>query len=496
MSPHLRNLLEEAADDGGRPVGLDLAAVRSAGRRATWRQRAIVGGGAVGAAAVITSVALVLAPGGPALFGPATPSAPDATPTSMDDGEYVFPGVDALEEALSPLIDDLRDRGYDVEVEYSAGEGSASSGGESDAGGATSTGLAMKKEGAVGAAVVAEFTDRSALWLAGNLSRGTGEPLCAVVPVLADEFIWKSCDPYGGGGQYLFATGGDDVGDAVGVTLVRSDGSGISVTLSTAAYDPTLGTFDRTQVPSPAPPLGSLPLTHLELVAIVDQLDARAPLAPPMPPEPTASPGPPSDLPCFGDAPPAECLPMDGGMINIEPLIESLDQAGLELVTLSESAGDGVDDSSSSTVLQLVLSDGAGRAGSAAVGVYSDLAAAARLADGGQATGAGAPWCAVAPVERSEYAWYFSGDPPAFCTGLESSGTDESRILLHDEEDADAVAATLVRADGSVVSVSVSQASPPSDLEPGHNVPLAEVPLATTEIRDVLALLDAANPVS
>jgi len=86
MSPHLRNLLGEAADDGGRPVRLDLASVRAAGRRATWRHRALAGGGGIAAAVVITSVALVVAPGGPepSGFGPggSGTSAPRATPTA------------------------------------------------------------------------------------------------------------------------------------------------------------------------------------------------------------------------------------------------------------------------------------------------------------------------------------------------------------------------------------------------------------------------------
>ena len=48
MSPHLRDLLDDAADDGGRPIWLDLGAVRAAGRRAAWRRRALIGGGFLG----------------------------------------------------------------------------------------------------------------------------------------------------------------------------------------------------------------------------------------------------------------------------------------------------------------------------------------------------------------------------------------------------------------------------------------------------------------
>ena len=65
MSPHLRNLLEDAADDGGRPVQFDLGAVQAAGRRAVWRRRVLTGGGGVAAAAVITGVAMLLSPGIP-----------------------------------------------------------------------------------------------------------------------------------------------------------------------------------------------------------------------------------------------------------------------------------------------------------------------------------------------------------------------------------------------------------------------------------------------
>jgi len=482
MSPYLRNLLEDAADDGGRPLPVDLAAVRTAGRRATWRQRAIVGGGAVGAAAVITTVALVLAPSGESPVGPSTDT------TSSADKYAGDPGAAQLADVLAPLIELLEERGYETTIEYDGAIGGGSSGGKESR--VDTIGLIVEKDGTTGSAVVAEFTDRAALALTGDGIRDP-EP-CAAIPVVrAETFVWDSCDSRidGAGSNHWFATGGDDTGESLGVTLVRPDGTGLSVVVSTMPNDPE-------RIDPPTPPLASVPVTHLELVEVVDLLEARTPLSPRMEP-PTGLPtgGPPDVNPCAESVPAAdECAPMDGGMINIEPLVESLDQAGLELVMLSESGGEGVDRSSSSTVLQLVLSDGAGRAGSAAVGVYSDLAAAARIADGGQATGAGAPWCAVAPVERSEYAWYFSGDPPAFCTGLESSGTDESRILLHDEEDADAVAATMVRADGSVVSVSVSQA--PSGPDFADASPLAEIPLDSATLLNLLAQLDAANPAS
>ena len=83
MSPHLRNLLEDAADDGGRPVPLDLAEVQAAGRRAVWRRRVLTGGGGVAAAAVITGVAMLLSPGNPLATGFA--GRPDARAVGLRD---------------------------------------------------------------------------------------------------------------------------------------------------------------------------------------------------------------------------------------------------------------------------------------------------------------------------------------------------------------------------------------------------------------------------
>jgi hypothetical protein len=316
MSPYIRTMLEDAADDGGRPVTLDLTAIKAAGRRATWRRRALVAGSGLGAAAIVTSVALLLAPSGAAPFGPATGSTTDESKPEPTDGALGDP-ADALAEAFAPLIDALRDQGLDVEVEYGSSTGSASSGEGSATQTASATGLTVKHADSVGAAVVAEFTDRSALGLGGD-----DDLLCAEPPVRAEDFTWETCDPHGDNGEYLLATGGDALGDAVGVTLVRFDGSGISVALSTSAYDPA-------QSEPPASPLAKLPLTHLELVEIVAQLDARAPMWPPTLPGPTVSGEPPPDPDSTATAAPAPTCP-DGDV-----LAEIVDATGQSVLVKS-----------------------------------------------------------------------------------------------------------------------------------------------------------------
>ena len=468
MSPHLRNLLEDAADDGDRPLPLDLAAVRAAGRRATWRQRAFITGGALGAAAVITSIVLVFAPGGAALFGPAT----GATSGVAED-----PGEQALIDALDPLLDAITSRGYDVAIEGSIGSGMASEDG-SDPVDVQATVVTVKQGDSVGAAVVTEFTDVGALPLLRDTDPWLADE-CVVHPVVAADFEWDSCAPSGDGWDYWVAT--EDDGSAIGVTRLRPDLSGISVALGTAIHDPTRQ--------APSPPLGALPLTHLELVEVVDQLEARAPLAPSMPPEPTASA---SALPCFGEDQPPECLPMDGGFVDVEPLITALGTQGLEVHTMAESVAEGTDSAAGSTVLQFAVTDDAGRMGSAAIGVFADVEAARQF---GAGSGSGdAAWCAVAPIEEAGYTWNLADDPAAACAGLEPSGVDQIVVVLHSEAGADAIGATLVRSDGSVVSVSVSQE--PSNMISAEKDPVDEVPLDKTGILDLLAQLAAANPVT
>ena len=319
MSPHLRNLLGEAADDGGRPVRLDLAAVRAAGRRATWRHRALAGGGGLAAAAVITSIALVVAPGGSAPLGPSTD--PSATPSFGD------PGADALADALAPLFDVLTDRGYEVEVEGSIGGGSvAAEGTDEEAISASATVLTVTKDGATGAAVVAEFTDRAALALVGK-DYPVAE-LCAVVPGLAEDFVWDVCfaQPDSNfnpdGHRYYLAAGGDGVDEALGVTLVRPDGTGISASLGEGPHDPE-------RITRPTQPLDGLPLTQVELVEVLDLLDASAPLVPPEPlPPPTISPTPPPDQalpppPSTGGPDDAAACPDEGIIATISDAIGS-----------------------------------------------------------------------------------------------------------------------------------------------------------------------------
>jgi hypothetical protein len=58
MSPLIRDLFEDAADDGGRPLVSDLAAIRAAGRRGVLRRRLVAVGSGVAVAAVVGSVAV------------------------------------------------------------------------------------------------------------------------------------------------------------------------------------------------------------------------------------------------------------------------------------------------------------------------------------------------------------------------------------------------------------------------------------------------------
>jgi len=470
MSPYLRNLLEDAADDGGRPVGLDLAAVRTAGRRATWRQRAIVGGGAVGAAAVITTVALVLAPSGASPVGPST-----GTTSSAD--KYV----------LAPLIELLEERGYETTIEYDGAIGGGSSGGKESR--VDTIGLIVEKDGTTGSAVVAEFTDRAALALTGDGIRDP-EP-CAAIPVVrAETFVWDSCDSHidGAGSNRWFATGGDDTGESLGVTLVRPDGTGLSVVVSTMPNDPE-------RIDPPTPPLASVPVTHLELVEVVDLLEARTPLSPRMEP-PTGLPtgGPPDVNPCAEPVPAAdECVEVDGGVISTDPLVTPLAALGLEVTsgyTQQSVSAEDPDSAVDSAVVNFHLVDGAGRMGSAAIGVYDSLESASLLTADSEVTGEGSPtWCAVAPSEIVGYVWSFADNPTATCSGFDAVGADQTVVFVHEATGEQAIGATLVRADGSVVSVSVSQA--PSAAISSLPEPLTELPIERAAILEILRGLAA-----
>ncbi len=94
------------------------------------------------------------------------------------------------------------------------------------------------------------------------------------------------------------------------------------------------------------------------------------------------------------------------------------------------------------------------------------------------------------PVERPEFAWSVAGDGPA-CTGLEHSGVAQMLGFYHLEDAGDAVGATLVRSDGSVISVSVGQA-PAAEIS-SDATPLAAAPLNVADLLDLLVQLDAGN---
>ena len=108
MSPQLRSMLEDAADDDGRPVRLDLGQIRAGGRRAVWRRRVLVGGGALGVAAVVSSVAII------------APTMGRQTDDLLSGSENdVATSAQSLEAAgLSPLLEPLFDAisaaGYDA----------------------------------------------------------------------------------------------------------------------------------------------------------------------------------------------------------------------------------------------------------------------------------------------------------------------------------------------------------------------------------------------
>jgi hypothetical protein len=72
-------------------------------------------------------------------------------------------------------------------------------------------------------------------------------------------------------GELWRATGNDPYSKGIGVTFVREDGSGLSVSLGTAEYDrPPEGAGEPV-----SPPLSELPLTHAVLAEIVTTIAAR-----------------------------------------------------------------------------------------------------------------------------------------------------------------------------------------------------------------------------
>ena len=128
--------------------------------------------------------------------------------------------------------------------------------------------------------MVAEFTDKALLNALLEISDGgdmaiSDEPPCAAFPMSQSvDFAWSACEWItevgdSGARDYQLATGADSLGQALGVTYVRLDGSGISVVVSTAQYD-------RSSGDAIADGLAEPPLTHLELVEVIDQLDTMA----------------------------------------------------------------------------------------------------------------------------------------------------------------------------------------------------------------------------
>lgn len=493
MSPYLRTMFEDAADDGDRPVGLDLAAIRAAGRRAIWRQRILVGGGGIGAAAVITTVALVVSPGGVSVFDPAAPATniPSA-------GTY----EDEIAAAIAPLIDELAARGYDVDTGGTGVMGAAAgagSEGEELAGppdGATAAVLPVTKDGGAGALVVAEFSDISMLSALSSASGPVGE-VCAVWMVNApgDAFAWDWCwsEPGSAGVTVSSAEAGADDLTAIGVTWQRSDGTGISVTLAKAGVDEGVGPGRR--------PLDELPLTVEELAAAGAPLLDLDTLFPAFD-EPTAAPdgteGPPSGAPPSGMPtvdPCAEAVPADGmceavGSATIEfgPLVDALLNVGV----VAEEVGGTGSGGGAGGVAQSVLfrlRDSAGRSGSASVGIATGLESAPLMNDTSVA------WCAVTPTYERNFAWYLADEPSRPCADADHERSNPL-VVVHDEEGSDAIGATLVRSDGSVISVSVSQ--DPGMAGPGEDVgaPLAELPIDRDVILAVIEVLDRANAAS
>ena len=338
MSPRLRNLLEDAADDGGRPVALDLATVRAAGRRALWRQRVAVGGGALGAVAVITSVALVLGSGsGSGLGGPAgglRPAAPGSvTPSSEDTSAGESPP--SWDDAIAPVVDAIQANGYDVELGYQGTHvmHDAPPGQEDeDLGILTASTMAVVAGDAAGAATVAEFDDVSIVMdsVYGDvdppLSRSEVDGFdyteqCAVLPanIHRADFGWDTCEESSDGSERV-ATGGDTYGDAVGVTLVRADGSGVSIAVSTAGFDRPVGGG-----PPTAPTLDEVPLSTAELLAAAELMLEAGPA---FPEDVVAAPAPTTPVPPSAPPPPeSTAVPDDALACPDEGIVASLSDA-------------------------------------------------------------------------------------------------------------------------------------------------------------------------
>jgi hypothetical protein len=272
----------------------------------------------------------------------------------------------------------------------------------------------------------------------------------------------------------------------VGVTLLRPDGTGVSLAASTAAYDRPMDSG-----PPAAPTLAEMPLPTEQLLDLAQAMLAAGPFFPT--PEPTATPDvsigpdpsvPPDVDPCTEEVPPGtSCETQEVGTISTDPLVKTLASLGIEATSVSDS-GSGASDGSLSALVQFHLTDDQGRAGSAAIGAFSDLKTARKLGGADQVT-----WCAVAPTAPVPYEWNLAADPAQACTGVEASGADKIIVFVHDEPGAEAIGATLIRADGSVVSVSVSRE--PSAFISSEPAALAEVPLDTAGIVDVLERLAA-----
>lgn len=478
MSPHLRTMLDDAADDGGRPVPYDLAAVRAAGRRSVWRRRAVAAGGGLGAAAVITSVALLLGPG-TAPAGPAEPAV---------GGETVEPEDEASAEAVevvpevalaSPLYSVLLERGYELGLEGGGSSVLADGVTEADSASAWLTSIPVSRDGGTGTAVVVGFTGGMKI-LSGLVQSSDGSwevsagLLCAPVPVqLVDDFAWEPCSETVGpdGDTLVVATGGDADATAVGATLLRADGTGVSVSLSTAPYERSAGV--GTVLPA-------LPLTADELGAIVTEMaalqqpgDEEEGSASVPPPPPPSCPPPPADG-CEGSQ-----------RVDPAALVAALGQLGLEPEAVGDAAS-GVGDGRRAMRYTFLVGGPDGTAGSAAVGLYTDLSTGQQAVfDDGAGSLAG--WCAVEPSEYAVVAWTLDGEPATDCDSAAGA-----TIVLTSTEDGAALAATRVRDDGSVISVSISRA--PSTTVSAAYEPLASLPFDQTSITVLLDALDEANP--
>ena len=173
-------------------------------------------------------------------------------------------------------------------------------------------------------------------------------------------------------------------------------------------------------------------------------------------------------------------------LIQTGPLVDALLAAGIEANEVGGSSG-GESDGGTATSTAFRLSDDSGT-GSAAVGFATSVQVAPMMNE----TSVG--WCAVAPTGERDYAWSLADDPATPCSDADLDGS-QPLVVVHEEPGAAGIGATLVRADGSVLTVSVSQA-PADEFETVGDAPLAALPMDRAAILDLLAELDAANPVS